>query len=254
MKLNYVLLLLVLTLSSCASKKDVLYLQDANQNNSSEIVYQNSTIQPNDILKIRVESIIPEAARPYNRGGSGAVANNSIQLLQLEGYLVNNEGEITYPVLGDITVSKLTTNEAEEKIKLLLIDGGHLNSPTVTIRIINSKVTVLGEVNVPGTYSFTEQNITLLQALGYAGDLTINGKRNDIIMTRDVDGVRQITHIDITNTEFMNSDYFYVKTNDVIIVNPNNPRVKNSGFIGDFGTVLGFASLILTSIVLLTRK
>jgi len=254
MKLNYVLLLLVLTLSSCASKKDILYLQDANQNSSSEILYQSSTIQPNDILKIRVESIIPEAARPYNRGASGTVANNSIQLLQLEGYLVNNEGKISYPVLGDIELSKLTTNEAENKIRQLLIDGGHLNNPTVTIRIINSKVTVLGEVNVPGTYSFTEQNITLLQALGYAGDLTINGKRDDIIMTRDVDGVRQITHIDITNTEFMNSEYFYIKTNDVIIVNPNNPRVKNSGFIGDFGTVLGVASLILTSIVLLSRN
>lgn len=254
MKLNYIILILVLTLSSCASKKDILYLQDASQNSSAEIMYQNSTIQPNDILKIRVESIIPEAARPYNRGASGTTANNSIELLQLEGYLVNNEGIISYPVLGEIELFKLTTNEAEEKIRQMLIDGGHLNNPTVTIRIINSKVTVLGEVNVPGTYSFTEQNITLLQALGYAGDLTINGKRDDIIMTRDVDGVRKITHIDITNTEFMNSEYFYIKTNDVIIVNPNNPRVKNSGFIGDIGTVLGFASLILTSIVLLSRN
>nr|WP_321231907.1 polysaccharide biosynthesis/export family protein [uncultured Psychroserpens sp.] len=253
MKIKFLGLLLLFVLTSCASKKEILYMQDAKQNNTSPITYQTVTIQPNDILKITVESLVPEAAIPYNRGGNNGVQVNSLELIKLQGYLVSNEGTINYPVLGLIEVSNLTTLEIEEKIKKLLKEGGHLNNPTLEVRLLNAKITILGEVQIPGTYNFTEQNITLLQALGYAGDLTINGKRDDIIMTRDVDGVRKITHIDLTSTNFMNSEYYYIKPNDVIIVNPNNPRVKNAGFINNIGTVLTITSLVLSSIILLTR-
>ena len=253
MKIKFLGLLLLIVLSSCASKKEILYMQDAMQNNNSEITYQTASIQPNDILKITVESLVPEAAMPYNRGANNGVQVNSLELIKLQGYLVTNEGTINFPNLGQISVSNLTTLEIEEKIKGLLVDGGHLNNPTIEVRLVNAKITVLGEVNAPGTYNFTEQNITILQALGYAGDLTINGKRDDIIMTRDVDGVRKITHIDLTSTAFMNSEYYYIKPNDVIIVNPNNPRVKNAGFVGNVGTVLTIASLVLSSIILLSR-
>lgn len=253
MKIKFIGLLLVLVLTSCASKKEILYLQDAKNVNTSEIVYQNATIQPNDILKISVETLIPKASTPYNRRLFGDIPVNNIQLLQLEGYLVSNAGNINFPILGEIKVSNLTTLEIEEKIKGLLVDGGHLNNPTIDVRLVNAKITVLGEVNSPGTFNLTEQNITLLQALGYAGDLTINGKRDDIIITRDVDGVRTITHIDLTSTNFMNSEYYYIKPNDVIIVNQNNARVKNAGFVGNVGTVLTIASLVLSSIILLSR-
>jgi polysaccharide export outer membrane protein len=131
--------------------------------------------------------------------------------------------------------------------------GGHLAVPNVNLRLINDKVTVLGEVNQPGTYNFTEQNITLMQALGYAGDLTINGKRNDILLTREINGMRQITHIDLTSANFMNSPYYFVKPNDLIVVNPNNPRVKNAGYVSNIGTVLTIASLALSITILLTR-
>lgn len=239
-------------MSSCASKKDILYLQDADSNSTANIVYQSSTIQPNDILKITVETLITEAAIPYNRMVSTG-AGNSIELMQLEGYLVTNEGNINYPILGDITVLNLTTQEVENKIKNLLVTGGHLKNPTINVRLINAKITILGEVNTPGTYTFTEQNITILQALGYAGDLTINGKRDDIIITRDVNGVRKISHIDLTSTDFMNSEYYYIKPNDNIIVNQNDPRVKQSGYIGNVGTVLSVVSFALTLTILFTR-
>ena len=165
MKLKFVVLLLVLIASSCASKKDIWYLQDAYENNTHEINFQNTTIQPNDILKIEVETLVPEAAVPYNKVGS-LQTQNSIQILQLEGYLVSNQGSINFPILGDINILNLTTDEAEDKLKDQLVSGGHLIDPQVTIRIINSKVTILGEVRVPGTYNFTEQNITILQAIG----------------------------------------------------------------------------------------
>lgn len=252
MKIRVLALLSLIIMSSCASKKDILYLQDADSNSTANIVYQSSTIQPNDILKITVETLITEAAIPYNRMVSTG-AGNSIELMQLEGYLVTNEGNINYPILGDITVLNLTTQEVENKIKNLLVTGGHLKNPTINVRLINAKITILGEVNTPGTYTFTEQNITILQALGYAGDLTINGKRDDIIITRDVNGVRKISHIDLTSTDFMNSEYYYIKPNDNIIVNQNDPRVKQSGYIGNVGTVLSVVSFALTLTILFTR-
>lgn len=244
---------MLIMVSSCASKKDILYLQDADTNTASEIIYQDATIQPNDILNITVESLVPDAAIAYNRGVSSQNGGNSVELMQLNGYLVSNEGLINFPVIGDIKVSNLTTTEIEEKIKQLLIDGGHLINPTIIVRLLNAKITVLGEVNSPGVYTFTEQNITILQALGYAGDLTINGKRDDIIITRDVNGVRKISHIDLTSTDFMNSEYYYIKPNDNIIVNQNEPRVKQSGYIGNVGTVLSVVSFALTLTILLTK-
>ena len=253
MKIRVLVIVLLLVITSCASRKDILYLQDADANYSSKIEYQNATIQPNDILKITIETLEPLAALPYNRGVSGSINANSVELMQLNGYLVSNEGQINFPVLGQIPVSNLTTRQIEDKIKQILVDGGHLNNPNIVVRLLNAKITILGEVNAPGTYTFTEQNITVLQALGYAGDLTINGKRDDIIITRDVNGVRQISHIDLTSTEFMNSEYYYIKPNDNIIVNQNDPRVKQSGYIGNVGTVLSVVSFALTLTILLSR-
>lgn len=252
MRTKFVVLLLVLMVSSCATRKQILYLQDAEEQSGKEINFQDISIQPNDILKIDVETLVPEAAKPYNISLSGSGQNN-IMLLRLEGYLVSNEGMITFPVIGEINLLNLTLYEAQDKIKEELMNGGHLINPKVNVRIINAKVTILGEVRVPGTYEFTEQNITLLQALGYAGDLTINGKRDDIILTRDQDGKKIITHIDLTSTEFMNSEFFYIKPNDTIIVNPNDPKVKSAGYIGNIGTLLGVTSVVLSMIILLTR-
>ena len=253
MKIRVLVMLLLIVVSSCASKKDILYLQDADIKSNIKIGYQNTSIQPNDILKITVGTLVPEAAIPYNRLSTGGVGGNSVELMQLEGYLVTNEGYINYPVLGNIFVLNLTANEIEKKIIELLVQGSHLNNPTVNVRLLNAKIAILGEVNAPGTYTFTEQNITLLQALGLAGDLTINGKRDDIIITRDVDGVRKIAHIDLTTTDFMTSEYYYVKPNDNIIVNQNNPRVMNSGYIGDVGTFIAVVSLALTLTILVTQ-
>ncbi|WCO01121.1 polysaccharide biosynthesis/export family protein [Psychroserpens ponticola] len=253
MKSKYLMLLFVLVLTSCASKKDLFYLQDAVENNETEIKYQSMTVQPNDILKIDIETLIPEAARPYNQSvtGSGAVPN--LLVMQLEGYLVNKDGTINFHNLGEISVVNLTVVEVAEKLKNELTSGGHLNNPKVNVRIVNSKVTVLGEVRNPGTFPFTEHNVSLFQALGYAGDLTINGKRDDIIITREVDGSRQITHVDLTNTEFMNSEFYYLKPNDIIIVNPNKSKVTSSGYIGNIGILLSVTSVLLSSIILLSR-
>ena len=253
MRLYVIGLAALFILGSCASKKDILYLQDADTHSTGAVNYANATIQPNDILKITVESDVPETALPYNRGSGQGVMAQNIQVMQLDGYLVALDATINFPVLGKISTANKTTAALAELIKSQLITGGHLSAPNVNVRLLNAKVTILGEVNQPGTYNFTEQNITLMQALGYAGDLTINGKRRDILMTREVDGMRQVTHIDLTSATFMKSPYYFVKPNDLIVVNPNNPRVKNAGYISNVGTVLTIASLALSITILLTR-
>lgn len=242
----------LLIMSSCASKEDIYYLQDADSNAVGEFVYESSLIQPNDILKIFVDSSEPLSTLPYNRGLQQNTSQ-TLQVLQLEGYLVSSENTINFPVLGSISTLNYSTQGLAASIKTKLIDGGHLTDPVVIVRLLNAKVTILGEVSSPGTYNFTEQNITLMQALGYAGDLTINGKRNDVLVTREVNGTRQVTHIDLTSAEFMKSSFYFVKPNDVIIINPNNPKVKSAGFIGNFGNVATVISLALSITILLTR-
>ncbi len=227
-------------------------MQDAEQHNNKEIIYANAMIQPNDVLRINVGALIPASAIPYNKM-TNSVGGVSIELMQLEGYLVSENLTINFPVLGTLSVAGKTTQEFAEFLKNKLESEGHLKNPSIDVRLINAKVTILGEVNQPGTYNFTEQNITLLQALGYAGDLNINGKREDIIVMREEQGVRQITHIDLTTSDWLNGPYNFIKPNDVIVVNPNGPKVKSAGFVGNTATVLSVVSILLTTVVLITR-
>lgn len=240
-------------LGSCTSKKDLHYFQDIRSENSNSLRFEAPEIQPNDILDIKVSALVPETAMPYNRQMAGNSVMNNLDLLKLQGYLVGSEGMIKFPVLGSIKVSELSPMELEEKLEKELEDGGHLVEPTVSVRLLNSKVTILGEVQRPGTYTFTEQFLTLPQALGYAGDLTINGQREDILLIREEWGERRVNHLDLTTTDWFNTPYYYVKPNDVIVINPNTARVKSAGVISNAGTVLTIASLILSSVVIITR-
>ncbi|MDB4325462.1 polysaccharide biosynthesis/export family protein [Flavobacteriaceae bacterium] len=242
-------------LQSCVSKKEMLYLQDVESYNNTEVTYNNHTLQVDDILKISVGALMPEAAFPYNNvtGGSVVANNNNIDVMKLDGYLVSQTMTINFPVLGELSVKEKTAQDLENDIKKLLVDGGYLINPNVTVRLLNAKVTILGEVQVPGTFSFTENNISLLQALGLAGDLTINGSREDVMVLRYVDGVQTTERINLTSANFLSGPYQMVKPNDVIIVNPNSAKLKTAGYVGNVSTILGITSLLLSSIILLTR-
>ncbi|MEZ4801909.1 MAG: polysaccharide biosynthesis/export family protein [Gelidibacter sp.] len=247
------ILVVISLLNSCANKKEILYLQDSESYNNSVIQYSTPTIQPNDILKITVGALEAETAMPYNRTPSTSSQGGNLEVMQLEGYIVNEDYSINFPELGQINTKGLTTMQLQTKITELLQNGGHLKNPTVNVRLLNAKVTVLGEVNRPGTFNFTEQNITLLQALGYAGDLTINGKREDILIMRESDSLREISHINITSAEVLESPFYNIKPNDVIYVGPNEPKVKSAGFVGNTGTLISVISILLSTIVLITR-
>lgn len=246
-------ILFALLLTSCTSKKDILYFQDATKFQSNPIANLSVMVQPNDILSIMVSAKIPETAIPYNIQIGSVNANTNIEVLKLQGYLVGPEGTIVFPVLGTISVLHKTTADIEASLKKQLESGGHLIGPIVSVRILNAKVTILGEVNRPGTYSFSEQYMTLPQALGYAGDLTITGKRKDILLIREADGVRTITHLDLTTANWMNDPKYIIKQNDVIVVNPSNPKIKSAGFIGNTSVVLTIASLLLSTFIIIRR-
>ena len=183
---------------------------------------------------------------------SGSNSSN-IAAYKIQGYLVSQEGFIVFPILGTINLAGKTTTEAQKLIAKMLNDGGYIKEPTVSVRVINSKITVLGEVKNPGTFSYDEQNLSLNQAIGLAGDLTINGVRKDVMIIREVNGVRTYANLDLTSTDWFSSPYYYVKQNDIIIVNPNGPKIKTAGYITGLGSALGIISFGLTLYLLLKK-
>jgi polysaccharide biosynthesis/export protein len=148
-------------------------------------------------------------------------------------------------------VAEKTSQDLEKHLKNLLESGGHLINPRVTVRLLNSKVTILGEVRNPGTFTFTEKNISLLQALGLAGDLTIDANRKNVIVIRESNGQRTTTNIDLTSAIWLSSSYQNIQPNDVIIVNPNSKKITSAGLIGNISTVLSIASILLSIIILI---
>ena len=254
MKINALLLGLLLLLQSCVSKKEILYLQDIDSNPAHEVISNTTTLQPNDILKIEVNALMPEAALPFNKiSPTGIQQANSLEMMKLDGYLVAANKTINFPVLGELSVEGKSTADLEADIKNRLESGGYLLNPSVTVRLLNAKVTILGEVKQPGTFTFTENNISLLQALGLAGDLTINGDREDVILIREADGERTSTHLNLTQTAWLNGPYQNIQPNDVLVVNPNGAKVKSAAFFGNASSFVAIASLLISTAVLINN-
>ena len=250
-KLRVLFFLSFIIYGSCVSKKQVLFLQDIDDYDIGLVSSSQNILQENDILKIEVTSLEMEASIPYNKFTSQGNGINSLGLMQLNGYLVSNKKTIKFPVLGEISVEGKTVYDLENDLKDRLESGGYLIKPNVSVRLLNAKVTILGEVNKPGTYTFTEKNITLLQALGLAGDLTIDGNRKEIKVIREIDGQRSSINLDLTSAEFLTSSYQNIKPNDVIIISPNIKKVKSAGLLGNISTVLSIASILLSTIILI---
>lgn len=248
----FFLLIASLFIQSCATKKDILYYQDIKTDSQENISYLPTKLQVNDILFIKVAALIQESADPFNIQVS-ALGNINIETYKIQGYLVSQKGTITFPILGEINVAGKTTEEVQDLISKMLKDNGYIKDPTVSVRVINSKVTVIGEVKVPGTYSFEEQNISLNQAIGFAGDLTINGVRKDVLLIREINGTRTYVHLDLTSSKWFDSPYYYVKQNDIIIVNPNGPKVLQSGYVTNVVNILGILSFGITVVLLLKK-
>lgn len=245
--------LLILLIFSCSTKKDILLVQNTNSNSEFKVNFEDVKIKPDDILRIKISSKSPELSGLFSFN-QNIPNNNTLESYQIEGYLVNSDGFVKIPSLDPILVKDLTLNQASNLIENLLREQEDIKNTTVDVKIVNAYFTILGEVNKPGRYNFLENNIDIFQALGIAGDLTINGKRNDIKIIRKNNDNLKVKNIDITSAEFLNSDSFQVYPGDIIIVNANNARVKNAGIIGNFGNLLSVLSFLLSSLILISNN
>lgn len=238
----------ILLLASCAPVKDIAYFQDKALNNPEKIdKHGGIVIQPMDMISIIVSSRNPQLAAIFNlplvnyQAGSEIAANTSQKLL---GYVVDNDGYIDFPILGKIMVNGMTRWELSETIKSLLLDKGYLNDAVVTVEFMNFKVSVLGEVNSPGTYTIQGDKVTVLQALSMAGDLTIYGKRGNVTVMRELEGKRTFYNIDLCSVDLFKSPAYNLQQNDIIYVEPSQEKARQST-IDDKG--LRMTSIIVSS-------
>ncbi|HEY9221316.1 MAG TPA: polysaccharide biosynthesis/export family protein [Lutibacter sp.] len=243
-----VVIVLLISMGSCVAKKEMLYLQEEEGINALEtIVKVEPKIQQNDILSINVSALDAEAALPFNLFEAG----NATSVPKPITYLVNSDGEINFPVLGKIKVEGYTTKEITNNLTEAL--AVYIKNPIVNIRLTNFKVTVLGEVKSPGTYPVPNERISILEAIGLAGDLTIQGKRKTVVLVREQNGKRTFVNIDLTNREIMNSPYFYLAQNDVLIVEPNKSKINSSAVGANTGIILSTISFLISILAIVTR-
>jgi len=251
MKKSLLIILAAVSLFSCATKKEILYFQDVNELNNTEAqkAYE-PLIEQNDILYISITSIDEQIVKPFNRqtGLDGSINNSNPGL---QGYLVNPEGSINFPVLGVLSVANKSRSEVEAMLKTRLLE--YVKDAVVDVRIMNFKITVLGEVNNPGVYTIKNERVTLPEALGLAGDLSEDGSRTDITVIREEGGKRIVTKIDLTKTDFFASDFYYLKQNDIVYVEPSLKGVKKSGFIPSIPALLSLFTVVLSAVIILTR-
>lgn len=227
-------LALVLFFGSCRTPKDMTYFQNVDRDTYSSISQKFEVkTQNNDILMILVESETPQAVTVFNKQTNKQVNTvagggyNSFQRIDplMDGYLVKN-GEIVFPVLGKIKVEGLTPLQVSKLIEEKLISGGYVTDPVVTVKLLNYKIYVMGEVAHPGIVNVDNEKMTILEALSAAGDLTIYGVRTNVTVIREKDGKREIGTVDLTSKDLFVSPYYYLEQNDVVYVEPNNRRKR----------------------------
>ena len=252
MKKIVLLVFSLILLLSCASKKKVVYLQDIDQTKS----YDSSTLyepklQPDDLLSIIVSAENPELSVPFNLPqiqGNYEINNNQNGI---KTYLVDNFGYIEFPVIGKLKLGGLTRTEATAK--LVTAVGEYIKNPIINLRILNFKVSILGEVLKPSSFTLSSERITLLEAISMAGDLTIYGKRNNILIIREAEGKKTYNRVDITKSDFLNSPFYYLAQNDIVVVEPNKTRVNASVVGPNVTATISAISVLVTLIVVLLR-
>lgn len=219
----FVIFILLQFLSSCVSYNELLYFRNngkiARQIDSTVIDIRNISpliIQKNDVLSIMVRSFDQELSEPFN------VASNIGGTTALNTYQVDEEGLIDFPVLGKIELEGKTINEAKDTIAILLKE--YLQAPSLNMRLINFRVSVLGEVKYPGTFTLSSDRVSLLEAIGLAGDITPYGNVNNILIIREQNNQRTFESINLQSTSFIRSDYYYLRQGDVIYVEPRRDK------------------------------
>ncbi|MCM4157096.1 polysaccharide biosynthesis/export family protein [Gramella sp. AN32] len=256
MKNILVLIGLILVFSSCATRDEVVYFKGIERLNGSinDKDYE-PVFEENDVLRITVSSLDEISVKPFqmiqngqssSSSGSGSSQNNS-----LTGYLVNTDGYIQFPVLGAVKVAgkkrSVLEGEIQNEIRKMTTDA------VVTIRLVNFRITVLGEVGSPGLIEVQDGRMTLPEIFALAGDITFDGDRQNILVYREVKGLRQVGRVDMTSAEVFNNPYYYLKQNDLIYVEPTYRKVKSAGFITSYTGIFSLIASITGLLFLITK-
>lgn len=248
MKFRFILLLCALSLlAACHSSQELAYFSDAERDSVQAVLSTyNTTIHPGDQLYIYVYSQAPEIAVPFNQETHSIAAEithlNSVggtnrsnkmsetfqqsNFSQIPGYLVDEAGTIVFPILGKMVVAGLTQDSLSRRIQNMLIDGGYINDPVVTVTPMNFRVTVIGEVSRPQELHITGDRLTILEAIAMCGDLTIDGKRENVTVMREKNGVATPINIDLTKKTLFDSEVYYLQSNDVVYVEPTDVKKR----------------------------
>ena len=252
-------LIFLLSVFSCKPKENMVYMEKEKAVAETEInqaVFYGAHIQSGDVLDIKVTAFDENAVRPFNlysMNNSSSQGQMNAQTAQLapQGYLVDNEGFIYFPVIGKLYIKGMTLAQLRADLEKRLL--AYLSDPLVSIKQLNFNITVLGEVKKPGQYTNPSDKITVLQALGLAGDMTDFGNRTNVKLIREIDGVSKTFTIDFTNKNITNSPYYYMQQNDVLYVEPDIIKKKsanidpNRSLIFQIGGVaLGVASILIS--------
>lgn len=226
--------LIVGALSSCITTKKVAYLVNSRDTDVVSVIQDlEPVIQKNDLLSILVTSANQEITQVFNIpnnnaiGGTNSSGTNTGTINQAVGYLVNQSGFIQFPLLGNIQAAGLTKKALTENITSALISKKLLLDPSVSIRYLNYRITVLGEVGKPSVINVPNEKISLLEALGLAGDITIYGQKNNVLLVREVEGKKISRSIDLNSPDLFNSPYYYLQSNDVLYIKPNKAKVSS---------------------------
>ncbi len=238
--------------ASCTSTKNAVYFNDtqtATFSTSGDRV--ETIIQKNDILSISITSDNAEASAIFNTTNNYIISSTTAtgNSIQSSGYLVNSDGNIEMQLLGIIKAAGLSKKQLEENITKLILDKKLLIGPIVNIRQLNFEVTVLGEVNHPTVITVPSEKISLVKALGLAGDITIYGKKDNVMLIREVNGKRTVNRINLNSKDFFDSPYYYLQPNDVIYVEPTRAKVASVSRSKEFLPVI-ISALSLVAIVL----
>lgn len=246
--------LTVLLLFSCKPREEVAYYQNidklasAEKSNSYEI-----KIQPDDLLSIIVSADDPETAIPFNLSTISVPSvyglNASRGMESMQSYLVDAAGSIDFPVLGKLMVGGLSRSEVMRLLESKI--SKYIKNPIINLRIMNFKISVQGEVTIPGTFNISSDRVTLIEAITMAKDLTIYGKRDNILIIREVNGVKSYNRVDLTKADFINSPFYYLAQNDVVYVEPNKVRINGAAVGANTGVIISITSLVITLITLI---
>ncbi|WP_452230261.1 polysaccharide biosynthesis/export family protein [Lacinutrix sp. MEBiC02404] len=248
-----VTLLAIFLFASCGTTQEVTYFQDESLADYTPLDFNTDVVyKTNDKISIIVSSLDPEAARPFNlptisEGQSAIVTQGSTKM---QTYLVDKFGNIEFPVLGQIKIGGLGRTEATELLKERLKE--YLKNPIINIRLINFTVTVLGEVRNPGTFVLEDEKISLSEALGYAGDLTIYGRRDNVLLIRDNNGKKQYAKFDLTSISVLNNQSYYLAQDDVIYISPNKAKARSASYNQNTAVVISALAVLvsLTAIII----